>query len=265
MKSTDQDPLSVERLLSEVQFSPPPEFRDRLHTRLKHQLTLMNPEPIADSRPRRNGSLNGRIHRNWRWITASIATVCLVVAITIGMVPTVRAQVLSLLQFFEVQLSPERKSVVASSFTPLVPEEIPSQFLQYFSLNQQDGGPAYVEMRYFNQDSFAVIYETAAQPGEVLPQGEPVYIGDHPATMIQKLNGIVFLAAQAPQPWRALANGGGGGNYDDADGKPPQKLFYTEAIQLNWVQSGLYIELLSNLPIEEAFRLAVSLQPAMQP
>jgi hypothetical protein len=265
MKSTDQNPLSVERLLSDVQFTPSPEFRERLYNRLKQQLSMTNLEQISESRQKRNGSLNGQDLRNRQWIMVFIAALCLVFIMATAMVPTVRAQVLSVLQFFEVQLSSERQSMVASSFTPFIPEEIPTRFPHFFSLNQQNGGSEYVELRYFSQDSFVVIYEIGAYSGETLPPGEPVQIGDHQAILNRELNGIVFLGAPEPQPWRAIANGGGGGNFDDAIGEPPQRLFYDEALKLTWIQSGLHIELLTNLTKDDALRLAASLQPAVQP
>jgi hypothetical protein len=262
MKGNDQNLFSVENLLEEAQFSPSPAFREALYNRLKHQLSSPETNHSLDV-PQRLGKFHdGRGQLAWRKIFISMAVLCLAFVLLVAFAPGVQAQMISLLQRFGVHLPFVSEGVVISSFTPLAPEEIPAQMNHFITYHQDAGGPVYTELRYFSQDTFIVIYEAPAQPGDVLPQGEPIHIGESDAVMEQDLSGLVFLAAQAPQPWREAGSGGGGGPSDDAADAPPQNLIYSSATRLTWVQSGLYIELLTNLSQDEALSLAASLRPA---
>lgn len=265
MNASDQNLFSVEKLLEEARFSPTPAFQDRLYTRLKQQLSTPRMESLPEAYPRLSGSHNGRKHLAWRWVFSAAVLFCLAFVSLVTLVPAVQAQVISLMQHFGVQLPFMNEGVVISPFTPLAPETIPAKMGYFYSLNQETSGSVYIELRYFSQDTFVVIYETPMQAGEVLPQGKPIHIGQNDAVMDTNLDGLVLLAAQAPQPWRQAGNGGGGGgSSDETSGTPPQQIIYHSGTRLTWMQSGLHIELFTNLPQDEALSLAATLRPAPQ-
>jgi hypothetical protein len=252
-------------LLEEACISPTPAFSQKLHDHLAQQLARSTTNQFPAARPPASLLPGKNKPFTWRQTLGGVLVFGLVLFLLVALVPAVQAQVVSLLQQFGVQLPFTSQGLVISPFTPLAPEKIPAQMSYFASLNQETNGSTYIELRYFSQDKFIVIYETPAQPGKNLPQGESVRIGNNPATMDSDISGMVFLAAQAPQPWRQAGNGGGGGNSDDTvTAAPPQQLVYSSATRLTWIQSGLYIEFLSNLPHDEALRLAASLIPAPQ-
>lgn len=266
MESNNQNQFSVDGLLEEAQFSPAPAFRDALHDRLRQQLSAATMEQ-ADARQRLNGSHHGRGWLTWRRVMVGAAVFIMSFASLVMLTPGVKAQVNSLLQHFGVQLPFTDAGLVISPFTPLAPVDVPAQMTNFASLNMDTGESDYVELRYFSQDDFLVIYETPAQAGDVFPVGESILLGDNDGVLNREMGGMVLLAAQGPQPWRKSGSGGGGGGgggggSSDAAGAPPQMLVYDSAIKLTWVQSDLRIELLTNLPQDEALRLAASMQPA---
>jgi hypothetical protein len=264
MKVNDPNLFSVENLLEEAQFSPPPDFAENLHARLQQQLSAPRIDPPSQNHAWRGGFWNESIRLTWRWILSGVAVLCMAFVLLVLLVPSVQAQVISLVQHFGVKLPFASEGLVISPFTPLAPEKIPTQMKYFVSYNQEAGGPVYIELRYFSQDTFLVIDEAQAQAGEVLPQGEPIHVGEYDAVMERDLSGMVFLAAHAPQPWRQAGSGGGGGNSDDSAGAPPQQFIYNSATRITWVQAGLHVELLTNLSQDEALRLAASLRPAPQ-
>jgi hypothetical protein len=263
MSNHHQDLFSIENLLEEARFSPTPVFSQALHDHLAQQLNQPVPDLSAAAHQPVLSTPNVRRPSTRQWAFSGVLVLGLVLVLLVTLVPAVQAQVIAMLQQFGVPVPFASQGMVISPFTPLAPEKIPDQMRYFASLNLENSGVTYIELRYFSQNDFIVLYETAAQPGENLPQGETVQIGSQTAMIVSDLNGMVFLAAQSPQPWRLAGNGGGGGNSDDA-AAPPQMLNYSSATQLTWIQSGLHLEMLTNLPRAEALRLASSFVPAPQ-
>jgi len=262
MNRNDPSQFDVEHLLEEVQFSPNPSFQEKLRAQLKQQLLNQSVEQDIKSAAR---SEDGRSRRAWRWAFRGAAAACLFLVLLIGLVPSVQAQVIALLRHFGVPLPAASEGLVISPFTPLAPDEVPEQFIYFASLHMNTEAGDYVELRYYGQDAFMLIFEAPAQDADALPQGEPMQVGGYEAVLEQIPSGMVLLAAQAPQPWRLPGNGGGGGGGDsDSGSTAPQQLAYTAGTKLSWVQDGIYIELLTNLPQDEALRLAASLRPCPQ-
>jgi len=265
MNRNNQPRFAVENLLEEVQFSPTTTFQEKLHTQLKQQL--------LNQSTNHNNQLVGlpqNEHRRntWRWIFSGVAASCLFLGLLIALVPAVQAQAIALLRQFSIPLPLASEGLVISPFTPLAPEKVPEQMIYFASLQMETDAGDYIELRYYSQDSFVVIFETPAQEGDILPQGESIQIGDYEAVIDKIPSGMVLLAAQAPQPWRMPGNGGGGGggggSSDDAGNAPPLQLVYTSGTKIIWVQSSLNIELLTNLSLNEAIQLAASLMPSPQ-
>jgi len=165
---------------------------------------------------------------------------------------------------------------VVSAFRPLTVEGIPPQLTHFMAHNWcfgalQDGqvceGLSYTELRYFSQDTFVVIYEAPVQPANTLPPGGQIQIGEQEGVLQRNLSGVVRLAEPAPQTWRvngglSSGGGGGGGGGGGSNETGPRNLSYSGAVELIWNQSGVHVELLTNLPLNEAQRLAESMKPA---
>jgi hypothetical protein len=269
----DPTGLDIEYLLENARFEPRPVFTQALAARLCQNLV----RSIAD-RP----SLEiGRIVRppaltkrhTWQWVASMVMVVCLTFAALWITVPPVRAQVMSFFQRFGVRLPWVSEGIVISAFEPLSLTEVPPQMTHFMAHNWcfgalQDGGNcdgvSYTELRYFSQEEFIVIYETPVQTAGKLPLGERLTIGNNDAVLHRYLSGVIRLAAPAPQTWRVNGgeSGGGGGGGGSSDDPGPSELPYSGAVELIWHQAGVHIELLTNLPLDEAKRLAGSMQPA---
>lgn len=266
MESNNQKNISIEALLSDAVFQPAMTYNSELHDRLLGRLKSINQEPLPQERT--NGfhsRMNTRpVHPvgwRWRWVVASVLAVIFSLSALIGFVPAVQAQVVSLLKHFGVTLPFTNAGLVISPFTPLAPASVPEDINFFFSLNMDTGSSDYIELRYFNQNSFIVIYETPAGAGMTYPAGEEIKVGSFDGILSDQHEGMVLLGAPAPQPWRPSGSGGGGGGGGGLE-TPPPMLAYESAVQITWVQDGMWIELLTNLPAEDALELAGSLQPA---
>ncbi len=258
--------LEVESLLEDARFELSSAYRAGLHDRLLRNLPQAESE-TAGKFDRFNGRQPGRVGswstlRLWQRALAGGLAVLVVFAALTAFVPAVQAQVNNLLNHFGVSLPFGGAGLVISPFTPLAPSEVPAEINNFHSLNLDTGAGNYIELRYFSADTFIVIFETPAAPGLTYPVGDQVEIGVYDGILSRLHGGMVLLAAPAPQPWRASGTGGGGGG--GGPGEAPAMLTYDEALQITWVQDGMWIELLTNLPEQEALRLAVTLQPAPQ-
>jgi hypothetical protein len=257
---------SIENLLEEAVFNPSPAFKAGLHDRLISRLST-TPRAPDETRERSNG-YHSRRSLGWsslRWWQRALAGTMAALAALAGLVvfvPSVQAQVNSLLKQFGVSLPFSGAGLVISPFTPLAPAEVPDEINNFASLNLDTEAGNYVELRYFSTDTFIVIYETPSAPGLTYPAGEEVKVGGFDGILSRLHGGMVLLAAPAPQPWRASGTGGGGGGGAGGPGEAPPMLGYDEALQITWVQDGMWIEMLTNLPEDEALRLAGTLQPA---
>ncbi|MHC1781270.1 MAG: hypothetical protein AB9891_00680 [Anaerolineaceae bacterium] len=271
MESNNRDlqpAYPVENLLEEARFTPSPAFQANLHDRLIRRLSTTTQVP-AGPRERSNG-YHARRRLAWtslRWWQRALAgTIAALAALAglIGFVPAVQAQVNTLLKHFGVSLPFTGAGLVISPFTPLAPSAVPTEINNFASLNLDTEAGNYIELRYFSTDTFIVIYETPTASGLTYPAGEEVKFGEFDCILTRLHGGMVLLAAPAPQPWRASGSGGGGGGGAGGPGEAPPMLGYEEALQITWVQDGMWIEMLTNLPEEEALRLAGTLQPAPQ-
>jgi len=154
------------------------------------------------------------------------------------------------------------------AFEPLMPSPIPERMIMDTMLTGETEEGLIIELRYFNYEEFVVIYETPAMDGQSLPVGTAITVSDHPAVVIENLSGVVELMSGNPQPGHpAISRGGGGGGGGGGEGEmppspPPERLDYTNAHQIVWVQNGVRIEMLSNLPYDETRTIAESLVAA---
>jgi hypothetical protein len=270
MESTNRESnraYPVENLLEEARFNPSPAFREELRERLRGLLPAA--QHASGALDRRDGRQPGRL-RGWaalrlwqRALAGGLAALLILTALT-AFVPSVQAQVNNLLKHFGVSLPFAGAGLVISPFTPLAPSEVPAEINNFHSLNMDTETGNYIELRYFSTETFIVIFETPAAPGLTYPTGDEVAIGAYDGILSRLQGGMVLLAAPAPQPWRASGTGGGGGGGAGGPGDAPPMLAYDEALIITWVQDGMWIELLTNLPEQEALRLAATMQPAPQ-
>jgi hypothetical protein len=151
---------------------------------------------------------------------------------------------------------------------PLMPSSVPDRmFMDLIMTGESEEGP-FVDLRYFNQQEFVVIYETPVQDDEMLPEGTAITVNDQQAVMIENLSGVVELVSDQPQPGRSTMTSGVaavGGSVRDGEGQlnvPPERLDYIGAYRIVWVQNGTRIDLLSNLSYEETVAIAESMVPA---
>lgn len=151
---------------------------------------------------------------------------------------------------------------------PLMPSSVPDHMFMDTIMTGESEEGLFVELRYFSSQEFVVIYETLSQEGETLPEGTAITINDQQAVMIENLSGVVELMSDQPQPGHSAMTGGvaaGGGSVRDEEGQlfdPPERLDYTGATRIVWVENATRIDLLSNLSYEETIALAESMIPA---
>jgi hypothetical protein len=254
MKTSKQDPtMSIERVLEEAQFQLQPSFNQELHQRLIRQVKAGQSARVKE--PRRP--------QVWQWASGIAIAICLTFTLMFAAIPTVRAEVMIFLQRFGVTLPSSDKGMVLSAFEPLAPEGIPAQMTYFISASWTFDEVDYTELRYFSDTDFLVVYESLEKPGEALPAGEAITIGELPGVLERDQNGVVMLAAHQPQMWRTISNGGGGGGGGGGSSDAgPQQLPYTAATKLTWFQSGVHVEMLTNLPLDQAVQLASSMHTA---
>jgi hypothetical protein len=246
---------SLEEILQGVKFEPSIDFKETLQARTKQ---------IAEKKHLTNHRATGFVFaRPWKIISA-IAGFGLVIVLLFVLVPGAWAQVATFLTGFGVKVPFAPQGLVLSEFKPLAPETVPSDMSYFFSANYDN--PIYTELRYFSTSEFIVISESPVTAQDTLPTGSNIQIGSYDAILQENLNGVVMLAAPAQQPWRQVGNGsgGGGGGGGGAMQDAPMVMEYSTGIQLTWYQSDLRIDLLTNLPVEEAVQIAASLSPAQE-
>ncbi len=151
---------------------------------------------------------------------------------------------------------------------PLMPSSVPDRmFMDLIMTGESEEGP-FVDLRYFNQQEFVVVYETPAQDDEMLPEGTAITVNDQQAVAIENLSGVVELVSDQPQSGRSTMTGSVaavGGSVKDEEGQlnvPPERLDYTGATRIVWVENATRIDLLSNLSYEETLAFAESMAPA---
>lgn len=204
----------------------------------------------------------------WRWALTGILVALVGVGVTVfTTVPPARAAVEEMLLRLIGRTDAGLPVLAASPFQPLYPAAIPKRIPCSASMEVLSDGAAapetYLELRFFNQQEFVILYENPGQANAPLPEGEALEINGLPAVLLRNESGSVALMSDQPQPGRPPlgdSSGGGGGCTDDAVQPAPEHLEYTGANRLVWNQTGLRLELLSNLPYEEFLAIATSLK-----
>jgi hypothetical protein len=262
MNLSEIQPDTVESLLSGVRFEPSPVFNNALLNRMKFRFT----ETAGLLRPNQINRLIWFFNGTRRKVASAAIIFCMIMVSLFLSVPGVWAQVAYFVEHFGVKLPFTTQGLVISTFEPLAPEYVPTEMTYFFSANYDR--PTYSELRYFSQDKFIVISESPTQEDETLPSGKSISVGKYAAVLQEDLSGPIMLAAPLQQVWRTQVKngtgggggggGGGGASIEDA----PMQLDYTDGIQITWFQSGLRIDLLTNLPLEDALKVAESLKPA---
>jgi hypothetical protein len=247
---------SIEEILSSVSFEPSHGFRDGLQDRITNQVVSSHKVP----------GLTHTLRPIWffqgirRTIASSAIIFCMIMVSLFLSVPNVRAQVSIFLLSFGVKLPFASEGLVLSTFEPLSPDYVPAEMTYFFSANFDR--PTYSELRYFSKDQFIIISESPIEKDETLPSGKPIWVGKSTAVLQEGLSGPVMLAAPRPQVWRMQSGSGGGGGGGKSIDEAPLQLDYTSGIQISWFQAGLRIDLLTNLPLDEALKVAESMKPA---
>jgi hypothetical protein len=256
MNHYDEHPESIEEILSTVSFEPSPIFREALQNKITNQVLNSRKAPGLAPTHRPVWFFQG-IRRT---IACSAIIFCMIMVSLFLSVPNVRAQVSILLQSFGVKLPFASEGLVLSTIEPLAPDYIPTEMTYFFSSNFDR--PTYSELRYFSKDQFIIISESSTKKDDILPSGKPIRVGNYAGVLQEGLSGPVMLAAPQPQVWRMQSGSGGGGGGGENIEEAPLQLDYTSGIQISWFQSGLRIELLTNIPLDEALKVAESMKPA---
>ncbi|MBN1430011.1 MAG: zf-HC2 domain-containing protein [Anaerolineae bacterium] len=250
--------------------------RDRLGTHLNARLSQAHvPEHAWKRISAKIGEMNMNenqpsMRRAGSLRAAAIALLALiaVMGIILAAVPPARAAVEGLiLTLFEGETDSGLPVIAASEFQPLYPAGVPDRILcsASFGITSPEPTETYLELRFFNELEFAVLYENLEMANDPLPDGEPLDVNGHPAVLFRDLSGTVALMSGQPQEGRTPTQGGGGGGGGCQGSEPivpPERLDYTGALRLVWTQDGMRFDLLSNLPYEELLALAASLEPA---
>jgi hypothetical protein len=154
------------------------------------------------------------------------------------------------------------------TFTALEPVYQPADFYARFDLMVIDETGAQIrEVRLYGNERFAILVEQMAQGEADLGAGEPVMIGEREAMLVTGLAGT----AQLTRPWLQDGRGSIGALSTAQSGQTPpdgvEPLFpdtigYEDGLRLTWVVDGIRIEMLTNLPYEEALQVAAELTPS---
>jgi hypothetical protein len=156
---------------------------------------------------------------------------------------------------------------MAVGFTPLVPGYRPADFYASKGAVGVRASVMMTEDRTYGNEHFVKVLQ---QPDAIrLPvDGEPIRINGHEGTIRRGLAGTADVANDTffgGEPITLLGGGGGGGGGSDS---PPQlhppTLDYADGIALEWAQDGVWVNLLTNLPEEEALRVAESMTPTIR-
>lgn len=260
MKDSDRE---LEELLSGAVFELDPDFQEKLLDRLrKNRNSTMRAEDFhAAPRPDRIGSRSGRLTQKARWVSLALLGLAVVLMVS---VPGVRAGSLRLiLHYYQVIFARSQSIEILNTFQPLTPSFLPSQLTGSAFWTQESPEAASFEMRYFSQQEFVIIHQIPANLDEPLPTGEKIRFNGQVGILENELSGVVQLVSPVAQPGHPNGPGGGGGGWD-LEGTPPSVMAYSGAIQLTWVQSGVRVQMLSNLSIDEVLKLAQSMQSAVE-
>lgn len=126
-------------------------------------------------------------------------------------------------------------------------------------------GQLLVENHEYGPDNFIVLTQTQAAPDDALPGGETIMLdGGYIATLETGLSGTAYLAGhlladgtQIGEPFPYPPGGEPPGWRESAD--------YTDGIRLTWFRDGVRLVLLTDLPLDEAIRVAEGILPAIAP
>lgn len=196
---------------------------------------------------------------------ALAAVAVLVIALgTVAFVPSVRAQVGEILSTWFRFESPGGEYGVAiggpMEFTPLHPTYLPAGLessgggISAFAGSESES----IELTYHNDKQFIAITQTKAPADKVLPAGQETTVSDQPAVLVTDLEGTFEYGFRIPE-----------GAHVETVGTPPAEpapyhgtIAYTDGKRLTWYAGDVKVEMLSNLPEAEMFRIAESLVPA---
>jgi hypothetical protein len=102
-------------------------------------------------------------------------------------------------------------------------------------------------------EQFVILTQRKALPGESLPNGEAVSVNDQPAVLVTGLSG----EAEAGIPLDK-----NGGVLPEPSGLIQlYPIQYTDGVRLTWQMGEIRLEILSNLPLKQVFKIAASLRP----
>lgn len=145
------------------------------------------------------------------------------------------------------------------------PASLPDDFYASKGVTLVDeDGAEHSEQRYYGNERFIII--TEAQAGDALPAGEAIAFAGHDAVIERSLSGTADLTGDGLSDGStgAQSGGGGGGGGPAPEGEEPlypDTINYNDAVRVTWVQDGVRVQMLTNVSLEEAEQVALTLEP----
>lgn len=202
---------------------------------------------------------------------AAAALAALILAVSVvGLVAPVRAQVIdAVTRLLRIPMAGSQSGVTVSEdivpFRPLAPTYLPEGYRNSYMVSGGAPGAEVLELRAFSAERFVIVFERQTGGDEALPAGQGVQVAGQPAVLETGLAGTAHIMIPAPQPdhmpYFAAPGGGGGGGGRDPRESLPDSLAYDDGVRITWLVGDVWVEILSNEPVDEVLRVAESMQP----
>jgi hypothetical protein len=202
---------------------------------------------------------------------AALAALILVVSVVMLVAP-VRAQVIdAVTRLLRIPMAGSHSGITVPEdivpFRPLAPTYLPEGYRNSYMVSGGAPGAEILELRAFSPERFVIVFERQTGGDEALPAGQDVQVGEHSAVLETGLQGTANILIPAPQPdhmpYFAAPGGGGGGGGGGRDPREslPDSLAYDDGVRITWLVGDVWVEILSNEPVDEVLRVAESMQP----
>lgn len=195
----------------------------------------------------------------WSILAIIVAALC-----TVALVPSVRAQVGEMLQWFvfESPTGGEEVAIAGSAgFTPLRPSYVPAGFEEMaVGFNPEAAG-----LSYWNGETghVLIIDEVllTSPSAKGLPHGKAVDVGGKPGVLVSGIERTISFVELPPTPQAPVDEGSHAPIAPAA--VESEDISVAEGTQLVfWYSDSVRVEIFSDLPEEEIVKVAVSLEPA---
>jgi hypothetical protein len=224
------------------------------------------------SAPTNRGGIMRNLSIRRPFAAAALAALILVVSVVMLVAP-VRAQVVgAVTRLLRIPMAGSHSGVTVPEdivpFRPLAPTYLPEGYQNSYMVSGGAPGAEILELRAFSPERFIIVFERQTGGDEALPAGENVQVGEHSAVLETGLQGAANIMIPAPQPdhmpyFAAPGGGGGGGGGGGRDPREslPDSLAYDDGVRITWLVGDVWVEILSNEPVDEVLRVAESMQP----